>query len=72
MLYVFFRKERTLTEALAHTRLLQPVYSSLVRGTRDQSGAVEARAQRVHTDYIRHARRMDAHHYPGATPRIAE
>jgi hypothetical protein len=39
------------------------------RGTRDQSGAVEARAQRVHTDYVRHARRMDAHHYPPGHPR---
>ena len=27
-----------------------------------------ATSPRVHTDYIRHARRMDAHHYPPGHP----
>ena len=39
------------------------------RGTRDQSGAVQARAQRVHTDYVRHARALDARYYPAGHPR---
>ena len=39
------------------------------RGVRDQSGAAEARAQRVHTDYVRHARALDARYYPAGHPR---
>ena len=39
------------------------------RGTRDQSGAVQARAQRVHTDYVRHARALDTRYYPPGHPR---
>ena len=33
------------------------------------SGAVQARAQRVHTDYVRHARTLDARYYPAGHPR---
>ena len=38
------------------------------RGREDQSGAVAARAARVHSEYVRHARRLDQAHHPGTHP----
>ena len=37
-------------------------------GREDQSGAVAARAARVHSEYVRHARRLDQAHHPGTHP----
>jgi len=41
-----------------------------VRARDRQSGAVEERAQRVHTDYQRHARRLDRQYHPLASPPV--
>ena len=34
------------------------------------SGAVEERAQRVHTEYLAHARRLDRRYHPQASPPV--
>ena len=35
-----------------------------------QSGAVEERAQHVHTEYLRHARQLDRRYHPQASPPV--
>ena len=45
-------------------------YTRHVRARDRQCGAVEERAQQVHTEYLRHARQMDRRYHPQASPPV--